>query len=213
MRISDWSSDVCSSDLMERARAVLADYDDFTARSRALQLQFNAALFLGSLLLVGLTVWIALAVADRLVRPVAELVDTARRITAGDLSARVPGPHTRDEVGTLASAFNRMTQRLEAQTSALVNANSQLDNRRAFIEAVLSGVTAGILSVDQKGIVRLANSSARAILQHNEGDIVGPSLGALSPELSALLDRNDRAPMLRVKIGRASWRERECTYV
>src|SRR3546814_4467106 len=92
MRISDWSSDVCSSDLldpaakiylyasrdsdvpafsqMERARAVLADYDDFTARSRALQLQFNAALFLGSLLLVGLTVWIALAVADRLVRTV-----------------------------------------------------------------------------------------------------------------------------------------------
>src|SRR3546814_2442998 len=129
---------------MERSRAVLADYDDFTARSRALQLQFNAALFLGSLLLVGLTVWIALAVADRLVRPVAELVDTARRITAGDLSARVPGPHTRDEVGTLASAFNRMTQRLEAQTSALVNANSQLDNRRASIEAVLSGVTAEI---------------------------------------------------------------------
>src|SRR3546814_10212178 len=86
-----------------------------------------------------------------------------------------------------------MTQRLEAQTSALVNANSQLDNRRAFIEAVLSGVTAGILSVDQKGIVRLANSSARAILQHNEGDIVGQSLGALSPELSELLDSNDSA--------------------
>src|SRR3546814_19501050 len=81
-----------------------------------------------------------------------------------------PGPQPRDEVGTLASAFNRMTQRLEAQTSALVNANSQLDNRRAFIEAVLSGVTAGILSVDQKGIVRLANSSARAILQHNRSE-------------------------------------------
>src|SRR3546814_12930321 len=92
-----------------------------------------------------------------------------------------------------------MTQRLEAQTSALVNANSQLDNRRAFIEAVLSGVTAGILSVDQKGIVRLANSSARAILQHNEGDIVGQSLGALSPELSELLDSNDSAAIVQVK--------------
>src|SRR3546814_4478466 len=48
-------SDVPAFSQMERARAVLADYDDFTARSRALQLQFNAALFLGSLLLVGLT--------------------------------------------------------------------------------------------------------------------------------------------------------------
>lgn len=191
-------SDVPAFSQMERARAVLADYDDFTQRSRALQLQFNAALFVGSLLLVGIAVWIALAVADRLVRPVAELVDTARKITAGDLSARVPGPHTRDEVGTLASAFNRMTQRLEAQTSALVNANSQLDNRRAFIEAVLSGVTAGVLSVDQGGTVQLLNSSAKAILQN--GDAVGQPLSELSPELAKLLESDESAAIVQIKV-------------
>ena len=193
-------SDVPAFSQMERARAVLADYDDFTQRSRALQLQFNAALFVGSLLLVGIAVWIALAVADRLVRPVAELVDTARKITAGDLSARVPGPHTRDEVGTLASAFNRMTQRLEAQTRALVNANSQLDNRRAFIEAVLSGVTAGVLSVDQEGAIRLLNSSAKAILQHDGSEIVGQPLSVLSPELSDLLNSDESAAIVQIKV-------------
>ena len=193
-------SDVPAFSQMERARAVLADYDDFTQRSRALQLQFNAALFVGSLLLVGIAVWIALAVADRLVRPVAELVDTARKITAGDLSARVPGPHTRDEVGTLASAFNRMTQRLEAQTRALVNANSQLDNRRAFIEAVLSGVTAGVLSVDQEGAIRLLNSSARAILQHDGSEIVGQPLSVLSAELADLLNSDESAAIVQIKV-------------
>src|SRR3546814_16044957 len=81
----------------------------------------------------------------------------------------------------------------------MVNAKSQLDKRRAFIEAVLSWVTAGILSVDQKGIVRLSNSSARAILQHNEADIVGQSLGALSPELSELLDSKDSAATVQGK--------------
>jgi two-component system, NtrC family, nitrogen regulation sensor histidine kinase NtrY len=192
-------SDVPAFSQMERARAVLADYEDFTQRSRALQLQFNAALFVGSLLLVGIAVWIALAVADRLVRPVAELVDTARKITAGDLSARVPGPHTRDEVGTLASAFNRMTQRLEAQTRALVNANSQLDNRRAFIEAVLSGVTAGVLSVDQNDLIQLANSSAKTILQNEDGDIVGQPLSALSPELAGLLSSGENAAIVQVR--------------
>ncbi|MBK5265599.1 MAG: HAMP domain-containing protein [Alphaproteobacteria bacterium] len=193
-------SDVPAFSQMERARAVLADYEDFTQRSRALQLQFNAALFVGSLLLVGIAVWIALAVADRLVRPVAELVDTARKITAGDLSARVPGPHTRDEVGTLASAFNRMTQRLEAQTSALVNANSQLDNRRAFIEAVLSGVTAGVLSVDQNGTVQLVNSSAQAILQRGSASNIGGPLSALSPELAELLGSDQNAAIIQVKV-------------
>ena len=112
---------------VERAQKVIADYDLFAAQSRALQLRFNVALFVGSLLLVGIAVYIALAVADWMVRPVNELVTAARRITAGDLSARVTSPLSRDEIGTLASAFNRMTQRLEAQTGALVAANSQLD--------------------------------------------------------------------------------------
>jgi nitrogen fixation/metabolism regulation signal transduction histidine kinase len=64
------------------------------------------------------------------------------RVTAGDLTARVPVGERRDEVGTLGDAFNRMTQRLEEQTGALVSANTQLDTRRVFTEAVLAGVTA-----------------------------------------------------------------------
>jgi len=184
---------------VKRAQAVLADYDDFAVRSRSLQLRFNVALFVGSLLLVGIAVWIALTVADRLVRPVNELVDAARRITAGDLSTRVSGPHDRDEIGTLASAFNRMTQRLEAQTGALVAANSQLDNRRAFIEAILSGVTAGVLSVDQGGVVQLLNSSAERILVGEGSDPVGQPLAALSSELAELLDEEQTAAIVQVR--------------
>jgi two-component system nitrogen regulation sensor histidine kinase NtrY len=56
----------------------------------------------------------------------------------------VPVTNTEDEVQTLATAFNRMTGRLEEQTNALRTANTQLDTRRAFIEAVLSSVTAGV---------------------------------------------------------------------
>ncbi len=75
---------------LSRADAVLADYRALIARSRVLQFRFNAALLLISLLIVALAIWTALALADRLVRPVGELVDAARRVTAGDLSARVP---------------------------------------------------------------------------------------------------------------------------
>ncbi|RVT40700.1 sensor histidine kinase [Sphingobium algorifonticola] len=182
-----------------RAQAVLSDYDDFAARSRSLQLRFNIFLYVGSLLLVGIAVWIALTVADRLVRPVNELVDAARRITAGDLSTRVSGPHARDEIGTLASAFNRMTQRLEAQTGALVAANGQLDNRRAFIEAILSGVTAGVLSVDQQQKVRLLNSSAARILAEDGDDPVDRPLAQLSPELAALLDEEQDAGIVQIR--------------
>ena len=57
-------------------------------------------------------------------------------------------PKTEDEIQTLATAFNRMTGRLEEQTGALRAANTQLDTRRAFIEAVLSSVTAGVIALD-----------------------------------------------------------------
>lgn len=195
------NADSSSFSNVERAQKVLADYDLFAARSRELQLRFNIALFVGSLLLVGVAVYVALAVADRMVRPVNDLVKAARRITAGDLSARVASPSTRDEIGTLASAFNRMTQRLEAQTGALVAANSQLDERRAFIEAILSGVTAGVLSVDRDGVIQLLNSSATAILVGDgEGEEpVGRPLAEVAPELADLIAQGDDNGIVQIR--------------
>jgi len=184
---------------MERAQAVLADYDEFAARSRQLQLRFNIALFIGTLMLVGTAVWIALAVADRLVRPVGELVDAARRVTAGDLSARVADSHSRDELGTLAGAFNRMTQRLEAQTGALVSANSQLADRRALIEAVLSGVSAGVISVDGDGVIQIVNSSATVLLVQPGMQAVGRPLAEVSEELAALMEAGTGADIIQLR--------------
>jgi two-component system, NtrC family, nitrogen regulation sensor histidine kinase NtrY len=182
---------------LERGRAVISAYDALLNRARILQLRFNAALLLVSLLIMGAAIWIAFRVADRLVRPVGDLVDAARRVTLGDLSARVPASAARDEVGTLGNAFNRMTQRLEEQTGALVSANAQLENRRAFIEAVLSGVTAGIISVDQKRNVRLINSSAEALLKTEQGSAVGRKLSELAPELDAHLDGEAREDIVQ----------------
>jgi two-component system nitrogen regulation sensor histidine kinase NtrY len=183
---------------MERGRTVLANYRALTERSRNLQLRFNAILLFVSLLIVALSIWIALKLADRLVRPVGELVDAARRVTAGDLSARVPSSEIRDEVGTLGNAFNRMTARLEEQTSELVAANAQLDSRRAFIEAVLSGVTAGVISVDEGHVVRLANSSAEALLKTGGRSPVGQKLADLAPELDHQLTAEEREDVVQL---------------
>jgi two-component system nitrogen regulation sensor histidine kinase NtrY len=186
---------------IQEARTAASDYQRTLKRSRTLQFRFNAALLLVSLLIVGISIWIALTVADRLVRPVGQLVDAARRVTAGDLSARVPASRVNDEVGTLGNAFNRMTRNLEEQTGALVSANAQLENRRAFIEAVLSGVTAGIISVDQERNVRLINSSAEALLKTAKGQAIGQKLALLAPELDEQLDSEEREAIVQFASG------------
>lgn len=173
--------------LGEKAQSVLDDYDNMVARSRALQLQFNIALYIVSLLIIGITLWIALRVADRLVRPVNNLVDAAQKIADGDLSARVSEDQYRaDEVGFLSQSFNRMTERLERQTGALLATNHQLGERRVFIETVLESVSAGVVSVNEAGEIELANSTAEKMLRGKADSIVGLNFEAVAPTLAEL---------------------------
>src|SRR5437868_892375 len=174
-------------DQIIRANGVLHDYQVLLERSRSNQLKFNAALLLGALVIVGLSILTALRLADRLVRPVGELVTAAGRIEAGDFTARVPVTASEDEVQTLAAAFNRMTGRLEEQTNALRTANIQLDTRRAFIEAVLSSVTAGVVAVDSSLKILLLNRSAENFLEKNQAAIEGQPLASISPELDEFM--------------------------
>jgi len=170
-----------------RAGEVQRTYQELLERSRLYQLRFNAALLFGALIIVGLSIFIALRIADRLVRPVGQLVDAAGRIEAGDFSVRVPVAPPIDEIGMLSSAFNRMTGRLQEQTGALVAANEQLDTRRAFIEAVLSSVTAGVIALDEQSRILLVNRSAETLLEPEGEEIEGRELGEVSAELSEFM--------------------------
>jgi two-component system nitrogen regulation sensor histidine kinase NtrY len=156
---------------INRANEVLKDYRALLARSRTNQLRFNGALLFGALIIVGLAIFTALKLADRMVRPVGELVAAAGRIEEGDFSARVPVSNTEDEIQTLSAAFNRMTGRLDEQTGALKAANAQLETRRAFIEAVLSSVTAGVIALDSDNRILLINRSAEALLPRSREEL------------------------------------------
>jgi two-component system nitrogen regulation sensor histidine kinase NtrY len=170
-----------------RGNDVLHDYRLLLARSRTNQLRFNAALLIGALIIVGLSIFTALKIADRLVRPVGELVGAAGRIEEGDFSARVPVTESDDEIQTLASAFNRMAGRLDEQTGALRSANTQLDTRRAFIEAVLSSVTAGVIALDATRHILLVNRSAETLLQKGQQELEGRGLSSVAPVLDEFM--------------------------
>jgi two-component system nitrogen regulation sensor histidine kinase NtrY len=184
-----------------RARKVSQDYRDLRARSRINQLRFNGALLLGALIIVALAILAALRLADRLVRPIGQLAAAAGRIEEGDFTARVPVTETEDEIETLAHAFNRMTARIEEQTGALRSANAQLETRRAFIEAVLSSVTAGVVAVDSDNRILLINRSAEALLQQGQEAVEGTPLADLSPELGELLYGAQRDANVDVEAG------------
>lgn len=183
------NSEASSYNSWERAQSIALNYDTLTNRARALQLRFNLALFFVSLALLGIAVWFALRFADRQVEPLTDLVLAARKVGAGNFAMRVEGRTGADEIGLLNRAFNRMTAQIERQTDALVGANRQLDQRRAFMETVLESVSAGVLSVDADGVIILMNGPAQKLLQgtdHVSG--TGIALSTLAPQISALVE-------------------------
>ncbi len=183
------SSDLLTLSQGKRAENIVVAYDMLTKRARIQQLQFNVALFAASLALVGLSVWFGLRFADRQVKPLYDLVAAAREVGSGNFALRVEGRTGADEIGLLNRAFNRMTAQLERQTQALVGANLQLDERRAFIEAVLESITAGIISINPAGEILLMNSSAqKLLLEQSEAGSVGGKLAEIAPPIAAMVD-------------------------
>ncbi|MBA4044481.1 MAG: PAS domain-containing sensor histidine kinase [Erythrobacter sp.] len=190
-----------------KAQSIVTAYDRLTGSARTLQLRFNIALVAVSLLLVGLAIWFALRFADRQVEPLTNLVGAARKVGQGNFALRLEGRTGADEIGLLNRAFNRMTAQLEKQTKALVSANRQIDDRRAFTEAVLESVTAGVISVDADARVTLMNSLAAALLApegakaSDEGNsMIGHALDELSPELCRMIaEGKERAIITHAK--------------
>ena len=183
----------------QRAQDVVDSYEELTEQARVLQLQFNFALFGVSLALVALAVWAALRFADRQVKPLAELAEAAQEIGSGNYAMRVEGRTGPDEIGLLNRAFNRMTAQIQRQTDALLGANQQLDERRAFIEAVLQSITAGIVSIDGEGRVLLMNSSAQRLLLDKEGPVpVDMPLEDVAPQLAQLVSEGKTHEIIQI---------------
>ena len=170
-----------------RTQQALSEYKALTERSRVLQWRFNLILMIMSLLIVALAVWFAILLATGIVEPIGKLSEAAERVGEGDLDAHVNLKRSGDEIGALARSFNRMTAQLKAQQHALMDANAQSENRRRFTEAVLSGVSAGVLSVNEDGIITLANARAEMLLDCGPQGLAGRRIAEAAPEFAELI--------------------------
>ncbi|WP_029008155.1 sensor histidine kinase [Azospirillum halopraeferens] len=180
---------------MEAAQGAATQYAELEGERGSLQVTFTMIFVVVALLLLLAAVWAGLHFATRLARPISALIGAAERVRAGDLTVRVVEPPGEDELGLLSRAFNRMTHEIETQRRELLNANRQVDQRRRFIEAVLSGVSAGVIGLNGDGVVNLPNRSAARLLGVDETEsLVGRPLTELLPEVADLLEQAPRRP-------------------
>ncbi len=174
----------------DKAQGAFNDYTQLRRNLHRLQFTFSLVFFSLSLLLLLSAVSYALVFATRLTTPIADMAAAAERIRSGDFSVRVKAGMDEDEINALGRTFNRMAEQLHTQRRDLVEANRDLDARRRLTEAVLAGVSAGVIALNERQEITLANPSAQQLL---EAGLVGQPAATALPECMELIEKAARA--------------------
>lgn len=125
-------------------------------------------IFMSAALVGGLCLLLVFFLAGRITRPITGITNVATRLAQGEYSLRLTVDR-QDEIGSLAAALNEMAKATEDRIEALTHSRNQL-------EAVLSGLTEGVIAVDGDERVLHINHSAREMLDVPADDITGTPL-------------------------------------
>lgn len=143
----------------ESIQALHQDYQELLLARQGLKRIYVITLTLALLLAVFAAVAIAFVFARSLSAPLSILAEGTQAVASGDFSPRQALP-ARDELGVLTQSFNRMTRQL-LDARALAEKNSAaVDAARAYLESVLTNLSAGVLAFSADGRLRAANRGA-----------------------------------------------------
>ncbi len=206
-------------DFPEEAEAGISYYRVLEQMSVVMQVALAAMFAIVTVIILLSSVWFGLTYANAFVVPIRRLINATRQVATGNFYVQVPIRKKEGDLASLSETFNQMTSELRSQHDSLTAASDQIDRRRRFTEAVLSGVSAGVIGVDGAGRVTIANPTAQAMFAMNADDIVDRDARSALPELAPLIEeaaqsrhralnqqisinRNGRERMLNVRVTR-----------
>ena len=182
-------------------RARLDEYEQIRKNRGPLTVVHGLMYFMTALTALLSAIWTGFWFASRFVAPIGRIIAAAQEVSIGNLTVALPVIRGEGDLRRLSQTFNTMTSQLSSQRNALMSVNEQLSERRRFMEAVLSGVSAGVLGLDGEGRITLANSSARRLLASEETQLIGRPVSEAIPEFGAVLSArfDDLKPRARTE--------------
>ncbi len=175
-------------DQLIKTREAKAEYDQLMKQRLGVQLTFGLTYALVALALLLAAIWAGLRFSERLVEPLVRLLRAARRVAEGDFNAKVATSSGPGDLINLSQTFNMMTDQVRLHQNQLVQTNQQLDERRRFTEAMLAGVSAGVIGIDPENVISIVNRSAATLLGLPERTLLGRHMGEVIPEFVPLLE-------------------------
>ena len=178
--------------LVANALAVELAYREY--QERALARQGLRRMYIGTLTLtlflaVFGAVLLAVLLGNQLARPLLLLAQGVRDVAAGDLSPKAVF-ESRDELSDLTRSFAQMTAQLAQARNALGESMAQVDLARANLQTILDNMSAGVIVMDEMGLVLSSNPGATRILRVPLAAFEGKPLGD-APGLQGLAEQVD----------------------
>jgi nitrogen fixation/metabolism regulation signal transduction histidine kinase len=151
------------------------DYQELLLARVGLKHIFGLTLTLAMLLTLFSALALAFVLSEKLSAPLSALAEATRAIAKGDYSKLNP-VKSRDEFGVLTQSFNTMTRQIADATEAMERNQQQLEDAKTYLETILSNLTSGVLTFDERLYVKTMNAAANDILAVPAGGFHGLKL-------------------------------------
>ncbi len=170
---------------VDEISSTFADLREVNPLKYPIKTIYFSILVLITLLIIFVAIWVGLYLARELTVPLERLAHAVEQVGAGNLDVAIPAAGA-DEIGKVSRAFNEMTgdlkenrDRLETAYRALRTTNDELNEKRKYLDSILSNVSAGVCSVAFDGTITTLNKSAASILGLQADAVIGRKLSLL----------------------------------
>jgi len=165
--------------LSEAVQRSYSQHGELSAQREPVKNSFRMTLTLVLLLSMLTAIYGAIYSAEKLTRPVQDLIAGTRAVGKGDFGTRLPLP-SRDEMGFLVHSFNDMTKRLRRAREETMRSQQAVERERERLSIILARLTTGVIAIGRDLILRSANQAASNILGVDLELGVGQPLAALT---------------------------------
>jgi nitrogen fixation/metabolism regulation signal transduction histidine kinase len=165
----------------EIVRAGYQDYKELSLAREGLSRMYALTLTLALLLSIFASISIAFLLANAMSAPLLTLADGTRAVAAGDFRP-LPLPPANDELSLLTASFNTMSRQLGDARAATEISQRALQDANAYLESVLTNLSAGVLVFDAQARLATYNDSAVRILGHSLASKRGATMPEALPE-------------------------------
>ena len=165
-------------------------YNIYTAKeeeSTGVQITFSMIFVLFSICFILIAVLIGFNLARRLSKPISNLIESANKISKGNFDAKVSEDDQFQEIKILLTSYNKMIEEIKFKQDEIIAKSDEDEAKRLFIEAILSLLKTGVISLDSEFNINLYNQAFLKILNRSKEELNRKNFNNIFPEWSQIL--------------------------